>query len=556
MVAVEPGRIQRSGRSMSSRALAALLMVTALAAGGEQMLVRIHLDAPEQVRVLDDLGLDFVSEAMTADRDAIVTEAQLAEIRVRGFSVEVRQSQLRFAIPAEYHDLLETRAVLESLQTLHPQILHIYTVGWSQWRHEPVWAIRISDNPAAEEDEPAVQFTGVTHAREPMTNEIVIHLAKYLCAGYDSSAQVRRWVDSIEIWLVPVLNIDGFLWLFDSATVSPWWRKNQRDNNNNGRFDKNYDGVDLNRNFDWRWTYGGSTNPPDLTYRGPYAGSEAEVQAWCRLSRRELPVFGIGYHSYGDLVIYPWRHESRATPDEDVLLAVAQAMAQRIGYTVSTTGGSNTSSAWNYARAGVLDYMIETVADEFVPPGSEIAGVCAANFNADTFLLNRVLRSAICGHTTDAVSGSPVVAQVQVLGRVDSTLDPRLSDSSFGRYWRALQPGVYTLRFIAAGYETLTRTALKVGADSLTHYEARLQPTTGIADGRREGRRAVTVTSSPFVGSTALVNAGPVEVMLFDAGGRLVERCSPRRVGANVPAGVYWLRLTRTDCAVRIVKLK
>jgi hypothetical protein len=538
-----------------SRALSVLLVFVGLAAAGDRVLVRIYVDSPEQARLLDGLGLDFASEALACDRDAVVTEEQLAEVRARGFKVEVRQRQLDFSIPTEYHDYLETQALFSSLQTRHPEMVHIDTIGWSLWRHDPIWGVRISDNPSVEEDEPAILLTGVTHAREPMGNEIIIHLAKYLCAGYDTSPAVRRWVDSLELWLIPIVNIDGYQWMFDSATADPWWRKNQRDNNANGRFDKDYDGVDLNRNFDWRWTYGGDTVPSSEVYRCPYAGSEPEVQAWCDLSRRHRPVFGVGYHSYGNVVIYPWRQEGDSTPDEDILLATAQTMAQRIGYTARWTGGSNGSAPWSYGCAGVLDFFIET-GYEFIPPGAQIPGICAANFNADTFLLNRMFYGAVRGHTRDADTDSAVVAEVQVLGRVDTALDPRVSDSAFGRYWCALKPGVYSLRFIAAGYETLTKTGLRVSSDSLTRFEARLRRAAGVALGRDFDLQAVTIVPNPFIGSTAAPGAGPEELLLYDAGGRLVERCSRNRIAAAVPAGVYWLRPAGAARAVPIVKLR
>ncbi|MBM3314437.1 hypothetical protein FJY71_01150 [candidate division WOR-3 bacterium] len=534
--------------------LAVAVSLVALAAAGDRLLVRIHLSYPEEVQYLDDLGLDFASEAPTADRDAIVTESELAAIRSRGFRVDVVRHNPTFVIPAEYHDYFETFAVFDSLQSLYPGILRIDTVGWSLWQHDPIWGIRISDNPSVEEDEPALLYTGVTHAREPLGCEILVHLARYLCANYVSSAQVRRWVDSLDIWLVPILNVDGYQFMFDSAQTYPYWRKNQRDNNNNGRFDRNYDGVDLNRNFDWRWTVGGSTTPSSETYRGPYAGSESEVQAWCALSRRELPVFGISYHSYGEVVMYPWRYQGLPTPDEDALQATAQRMAQLIGYTVSTTSGSNMSSDWLYARTGQLDVLIETYTDEFIPEPGQIPVVCADNFHADTFLFNRVFYSAICGHVRDAVTDSALVAEVQVLGRVDTALDPRLSDSVFGRYWRVLVPGVYGLRFIADGYETLTRTGLRVGADSLTHFEARLQRLTGIAQRPSAARCPdLRVVPNPFVSCAAVPGRELERFELFDVNGRVAGTFPGTLIGAGLAPGVYFLEAG--DRRFRLVKL-
>jgi hypothetical protein len=536
--------------------LSIILPLVAAAAADDRMLVRIHLSYPEEVQYLDDLALDFASEAMTADRDVIVTQSELAEIRFRGFRADIIRRDLSFAIPPEYHDYYETYAVFDSLQTLYPGILHIDTIGWSQWQHDPIWGVRISDNPSVEEDEPALLYVGVTHAREPLGCEIPIYLAKYLCTNYATSPRVRRWVDSLDIWLVPIINVDGYQFLFDSATTYPYWRKNQRDNNNNGRFDRNYDGVDLNRNFDLRWTYGGSTNPPDETYRGPFAGSEAEVQTWCRFAQKHLPVFGISYHSYGEVVMYPWRYNSRPTPDEDVYQATAQRMASLIGYTVSITSGSNMSSDWLYARTGQLDVLIETYTDEFIPEPGQIPIVCADNFNADTFLLNRMFYSAVWGHVRDALTDSALVAEVQVLGRVDTALDPRLSDSLFGRYWRVLVPDTYDLRFICDGYETLTVTGLVTTNSGLTRYEARLQRLTGVAEGNSKlatrhstlavwpnpARDLVHVAFSP-------PSPAPARLSLFDPSGRLVRsfatRHSPLAIDVrSLPTGLYFCRLS------------
>jgi len=541
---------------MLSRALIVVLLICGSAAAGDPLPGRILPGDAEQMQAPEDLGLDLVPESLIRPRDAVVTEAQPADVRARGSAGKVRQRSLDSVIPPEYHDLFETRAVFESLQALHPGIVHIETIGWSTWRHEPIWGVRISDNPSVEEDEPALLFTAVTHAREAMGCEVIISFARYLCANYDTSPPVRRWVDSLEVWLVPVVNVDGYRFLFDSARSRPWWRKNQRDNNNDGRFNRDRDGVDLNRNFDWRWKSGGSTAPADLYYRGPFAGSEAEVQAWCSLSRRELPVFGISYHSYGNFVYYPWRINGQGTPDEDVSLATAEELARHIGYVVKTCSGSNMSSAWNYARVGMLEYMVETVADRYFAPAPEIPGICAANLNGDTFLLNRMFYGAVWGHTRDAITDSPLVAEVQILGRVDTQLDPRLSDPFFGRYWRALEPGTYSLRFSAPGYHSLTMTDLKVSAESLTRYEARLRPSSGVGQNDGLNRRGGLMVPSPFAGHAVAHDAGRTELLLYDAGGRLVERCFAARIAATVPTGVYWLRTAGAGRAVSIVKLR
>jgi carboxypeptidase T len=537
--------------------LGLLLILAAPARAGDRQIVRLKFSYPEQVQALDDLHLDFVSEAPSRERDAIVTDAELAEIRARGFAAEiVRAKDAVLAVPAQYHDYYETYHVFDSLQALYPDIMHIDTIGYSLWQHDPIWGIRISDYPGQDEDESAILFTGITHAREPLGAEIVIHLAKYLCTNYATSPQVRRWVDSLEILMIPVVNVDGYQFLFDSATVYPYWRKNQRDNDANGRFNRDYDGVDLNRNFDWRWSYAGSTTPSSETYRGPSAGSEPEVQTWCRLARHHCPVFGIAYHSYGNVVIYPWRFNNLPTPDEDILLATAQAMARLTGYGVSTTGGSNTSAAWTYAHLGMLDYMVETCVNEFIPRAESIPTICALNFRADTFLLSRMLYGGIYGHVRDAVTDSQLVAEVQVSGRVDTALPRRYADSAFGRFHRALLPGSYALRFSAPGYETLAVAGIAVSDDSLTRVEVHLQRRTAVTEPpSRTYPLLPDVRPSPFVRATTF--CGRERIVVLDALGRRVAECHGERIGADLAPGVYFVRsLTSPSASARIVKLR
>jgi hypothetical protein len=58
--------------------------------------------------------------------------------------------------------------------------------------------------------------------------------------------------------------------------------KNLRDNDNNGVFDPQLDGVDLNRNYGYNWGYddeGSSGYEGSDNYRGPSPFSEPETKA-------------------------------------------------------------------------------------------------------------------------------------------------------------------------------------------------------------------------------------------------------------------------------------
>ena len=98
------------------------------------------------------------------------------------------------------------------------------------------------------------------------------------CAGLavTSALRQRRVPKGVQLWLVPEMNPDG------TAADSR----------------QNADGVDLNRNFPYRW------RPiSDPTYSsGPYAASEPETRAAMWLAGRIRPAVTIWYHQRMDLV--------------------------------------------------------------------------------------------------------------------------------------------------------------------------------------------------------------------------------------------------------------
>src|SRR5205085_10361200 len=96
------------------------------------------------------------------------------------------------------------------------------------------------------------------------------------------------------------------------------WRKNTRDNEHNGTFDPDSDGVDLNRNYAYQWAFDNLGSSPDVTtetYRGPSAFSETETQAQRDLVAALKPKTGLSFHTYQDLLLHPWGFTSNPPPD-------------------------------------------------------------------------------------------------------------------------------------------------------------------------------------------------------------------------------------------------
>lgn len=205
--------------------------------------------------------------------------------------------------------LWEFRSLKDDLFALaeqYPQIVQLISLGQSHEGRE-IWAIKLSDDVSVEDPtEPETLFIGGQHAREWIGVEVSFLIAQYLAEHYATDERVKKLIDNLEIWIVPMVNPDGHEYTrSDPCPTAPQfpcrlWRKNRRDLGN-GVF-----GVDLNRNWSYQWDSraGGSRNPQSITYRGPEPFSEPEIRAIRDLvlsPNRRFKAF-IDYHSYSQIV--------------------------------------------------------------------------------------------------------------------------------------------------------------------------------------------------------------------------------------------------------------
>ena len=214
--------------------------------------------------------------------------------------------------------------------------------------------VKVSDNPDVDEDEPEVLYTALHHAREPQSMTSVLYYLYYILENYGTDPEVTYLVDSREMYFVPVLNPDGYVY---NETTNPdgggFWRKNRRDNGGNSF------GVDLNRNYDYEWgrdDVGSSPDPSSETYRGAGPFSEPETQAIRDfVESREIRA-AFNYHSYSNLLLHSWGYAPGTyTPDQDIFTAISADMTRINNYVYGqaadvlySTNGS--SDDWYYGE--------------------------------------------------------------------------------------------------------------------------------------------------------------------------------------------------------------
>ena len=213
----------------------------------------------------------------------------------------------------------------------------------------PVWVYKLHNtNPISGNKPPqkVILMTFGIHAREWISESVGLYIMDNTLQEAASDPNWLWYLTMNEIDIVPVYNPDGYdyTWNYDR-----YWRKNRR-NNGHGNY-----GVDQNRNFPVGWGgQGSSSDPSNDTYRGPSAASEPETQGLLNYCSSLKSLIGfIDYHSYSELLMWPYGYTSQLCKDNSAFNALGTVMQTAI-YNVNkvkyTTGPVYTTI---YPAAGV-----------------------------------------------------------------------------------------------------------------------------------------------------------------------------------------------------------
>jgi carboxypeptidase T len=237
-----------------------------------------------------------------------------------------------------FFTLQEVMNQLDSMRLLYPNLISEKTAAGNTTTIEgrTTYYVRISNNPNQATGKPNVFFNALTHAREPMGMQQMIFYMWYLLENYDTSDEIKYLVDNLQFYFIPVVNPDGYDFNCTGfPTGGGMWRKNRRDNGG-GSF-----GVDLNRNFGYKWgcdDTGSSPDPANETYRGTGPFSEPETQIIRDFCTANLFNIVQSFHSWSDYTLYPWCWQNALTPDSAIHMTYSGFMTRYNGYLTGTPG--------------------------------------------------------------------------------------------------------------------------------------------------------------------------------------------------------------------------
>jgi len=373
------------------------------AAGEKLKAVFIEVDSPAMVKKLARMGLDIAavrkvqakkdSKEITFRVEAVVSAQDEKKLESAGVSwraakhgvKKTPQSMKSTAAPISetiYHsfdeDGLGIKDRLHKVAADYPNLAALETIGYSL-DNRPMLALCLTkkngigkaNGAIKRKSKPEVLILATHHAREWVATQMAMRLIDYLTSNYGRDKRVTAMLDSTKIWIVPVANPDGYEYTFTHERL---WRKNLRDNDGDGQITL-ADGVDINRNFESHWGLddeGSSPTWSDATYRGVEPNSEPETKAVVDFVNNHDFKFLISYHTYSDLILYPWGWQVK-TPSFDDPIFVTQAGTDDnpaifdnllgigydpgVGADLYTTNGDFTD--WTYDVAGIPSYTVE-----------------------------------------------------------------------------------------------------------------------------------------------------------------------------------------------------
>jgi carboxypeptidase T len=248
----------------------------------------------------------------------------------------------------KYQEMLDN---LDLMQQIYPTLISFKAPidTFLTIENRPVFWVRISDNPTIHEaGEKEILYSAVHHAREPNSMTELIYYMWYLLENYASSDEIQHLVENCEMYFVPCVNPDGYIYNeTTNANGGGMHRKNRRNVGTSNM------GVDLNRNYSYGWgTTGVSFNVDAETYPGTGPFSEAETQAIKWFCENHEFKLAFNAHTYSDLLLFP----IGTTANE---FAVDHNYFNRFtSYMVQYNGFTNMKSSGLYPASGDSDdYM-------------------------------------------------------------------------------------------------------------------------------------------------------------------------------------------------------
>ncbi|XP_040336370.1 mast cell carboxypeptidase A [Prionailurus viverrinus] len=391
-----------------------------------EKVLRVKLQDEKQANIIKDLAqtnqLDFwypdaahhVAANMTIDFRVSEKESQSIqssldqnkmhyEILIHDLQEEIeKQFDVKEDIPgrhsyAKYNNWDKIVAWTEKMVHKHPEMVSRIKIGTTV-EDNPLYVLKIGKR---DERRKAIFMDCGIHAREWISPAFCQWFVYQAAKTYGKNKIMTKLLDRMNFYVLPVFNVDGYIW---SWTQNRMWRKNRSKNQNS-----NCIGTDLNRNFNASWnSFPNTKDPCAETYRGPEPESEKETKAVTDFIRSHLKSIKayITFHSYSQMLLFPYGYTSKLPPNYKDLAKVAKigtdVLSTRyetryiygpIASTIYPTSGSSLDWAYNLGIKHTFAFELRDKGKFcFLLPESQIKPTCKETLLAVKFIAKYILK--------------------------------------------------------------------------------------------------------------------------------------------------------------------
>jgi hypothetical protein len=327
--------------------------------------------------------------------------------------------------------------IMHKIALTWPGVCLLDTVGFSVMGRA-ILVLKISDNPAEDEQEPEVMLSAAIHGDELAGFVMLMRLAEYLASESSNGGLAATLTSGLEIWINPLANPDG-MYRNNDTIIYP-----VRTNSN---------GYDLNRNF----PDPSAASPPPL---------QKETRDMISFMEKNRFALSVNLHSGEEVVNYPWDRWTRLHADDSWFNSVSRRYADTVhlysdpGYMTFLDDGVTRGSMWYVITGGRQDFITYSLGGREVTiemdktkqtPGPDLETLWTWNSRSLLRYIGEALYG-IGGTVTDATTGAPLSAKVFIAGH-DTDSSHVYSDTITGEFRRYLAPGTYNLAFTCPGYK-------------------------------------------------------------------------------------------------------
>ncbi|KAG7487497.1 hypothetical protein MATL_G00024180 [Megalops atlanticus] len=299
----------------------------------------------------------------------------------------------------KYNTWEKIEAWISSMASANPSLISKQVIG-TTFEGRSMTVLKIGKKSSS--TKPAIFLDCGIHAREWISPAFCQWFVNEAVSTYGSDAEMTTLLDQMDVIVLPVFNIDGYVYTW---TNNRMWRKTR-----SRRPGSSCVGADPNRNFDAGWcTTGASSNPCSDTYCGSKAESEVEVKAVADFIRQNRSIIKayLTVHSYSQLLLFPYSYTYQLAEHHSELMSVAEGAAKALrslyGTRYTSGPGATTiypaaggSDDWAYDLGVKYSYTFElrdTGRYGFLLPESQIKPTCEETMLAVKYIAAHVLKN-------------------------------------------------------------------------------------------------------------------------------------------------------------------